>query len=142
MPEVRIEQVYDAPREAVFAAWTDPDKLAIWWAPEGLTIPRESVVVEPRVGGRFELDMVDPSGDAAPFRAVFAELSPPELIVLHVEPIPEAGMGETVLRAAFEVEGSGTRMTVVDGPLPDEIYEMALAGWRSVIANLEALLAD
>ena len=140
--QVRIEHLFDAPREAVFEAWLDPDGVARWWAPEGLTIPRESVVVEPRVGGRFELDMVDPEGNAAPLRAQFVELSPPELIVLRVEPMPDIGMGETVLRAEFEVEGSGTRMKVTDGPLPDAMYENAMAGWLSVIANLEALLAD
>jgi uncharacterized protein YndB with AHSA1/START domain len=140
--QVRIEHVFEASREAVFEAWLDPEGVVRWWAPEGLTIPRDSVVVEPRVGGRFELDMVDPQGNAARFRAEFVELSPPELIVLRVEPMPEAGIGETVLRAEFEEEGSGTRMTVTDGPLPDEIYENAMAGWLSVIANLEALLAD
>jgi uncharacterized protein YndB with AHSA1/START domain len=140
--EVRLEHFFDAPCEAVFAAWTDPDKVAIWWAPEGLTIPRESVVVEPRVGGRFELDMVDPSGQTAPLRAEFVEFEPPVLIVLRVEPMPEAGMGETVLRAEFEAEGSGTRLRVADGPLPEELYENASAGWDSVISNLHALLAD
>jgi uncharacterized protein YndB with AHSA1/START domain len=57
--EIRIDHVFDAPREAVFAAWVDPDQVARWWAPGGLEVPRESVEIEPRVGGAFRLTMVE-----------------------------------------------------------------------------------
>ena len=102
--EVRINHVFDAPREAVFDAWTDPDQLTLWWAPEGFHIPRESVVVEPRVGGRFHLDLVESSGSEWPMRAEILQISPPELIVMRSEPIPEAGIAETVTRVVLEVE--------------------------------------
>jgi uncharacterized protein YndB with AHSA1/START domain len=140
--EVRINHVVDAPREAVFEAWTDPDQLALWWAPEGSNIPRESVVVEPRVGGRFHLDIVEASGTEWPMRAEILQISPPELIVMRSAPIPEAGIAETVTRVALEVEGSRTRMTITQGPYTDEFYENAAAGWRGVIAHLEALLEE
>jgi uncharacterized protein YndB with AHSA1/START domain len=140
--EVRINHVFDAPREAVFEAWTDPDQLALWWAPEGSNIPRESVVVEPRVGGRFHLDIVEASGTEWPMRAEILQISPPELIVMRSAPIPEAGIAETVTRVVLEVEGSRTRMTIIQGPYTDEVYENAAAGWRSVIVNLEVLLRE
>jgi uncharacterized protein YndB with AHSA1/START domain len=140
--EVRINHVFDAPREAVFEAWTDPDQLALWWAPEGLHIPRESVVVEPRVGGRFHLDLVESSGAEWPMRAEILQISPPELIVMRSEPIPEAGIAETVTRVVLEVEGSRTRMTITQGPYTDEVYENAAAGWRSLVVNLETLLQE
>ena len=138
--EARINHVFDAPREAVFEAWTDPDQVALWWAPEELHIPRESVVVEPRVGGRFHLVMVESSGTEWPMRAEILQISPPELIVMRSEPIPEAGICETVTRVVLEVEGSRTRMTITQGPYTDEVYENASAGWRSVLVKLEALL--
>jgi hypothetical protein len=125
--ELRINHVFDASREAVFEAWTDPDQVALWWAPEELHIPRESVVVEPRVGGRFHLVMVEPSGTEWPMRS---------------EPIPEAGIAETVTRVVLEVEGSRTRMTITQGPYTDEVYENASAGWQSVLVKLEALLKE
>ena len=140
--ELRIDHVFDAPREAVFEAWTDPDQVALWWAPEELHIPRESVVVEPRAGGRFQLDMVEPSGNEWRMRAEILQISPPELIVMRSEPIPEAGIGETVTRVVLEVEGSRTRMTITQGPYTDHVYENASAGWQSVLAKLEALLKD
>jgi uncharacterized protein YndB with AHSA1/START domain len=140
--EVRINHVFDAPREAVFEAWTDPDQVVLWWAPDGFHIPRGSVVVEPRVGGRFHLDIVESSGTEWPMRAEILQISPPELIVMRSAPIPEAGIAETVTRVVLEVEGSRTRMTITQGPYTDEVYEDAAAGWRSVIVNLEALLRE
>jgi uncharacterized protein YndB with AHSA1/START domain len=59
--EVQIDRVIDAPRELVFAAFTDPTQLAIWWAPEGLEIPADTVEVDGRVGGRINFSMVDPN---------------------------------------------------------------------------------
>jgi uncharacterized protein YndB with AHSA1/START domain len=140
--EVRLNHVFDAPREAVFEAWTDPDQVVLWWAPDGFQIPRESVVVEPRVGGRFHLDLVESSGTEWPMRAEILQISPPELIVMRSEPIPEAGIAETVTRVVLEVEGSRTRMTIIQGPYTDEVYENAAADWRSVIVNLEVLLRE
>ena len=139
---LELIHVFDAPREAVFEAWTDPDQVALWFAPEGLEIPRESVVVEARVGGRFHLTMVDPAGRSQhDLRAEIVEISPPELLVLRSEPIPEAGITETTIsRVVFEAEGERTRMTVTDGPYTDEVRRNSEAGWRSVVGNLDALL--
>ena len=139
---VRVSYVYDAPREAVFKAWLDPDQVAAWWRPEGMEIPRDSVEIDPRVGGRFHLTMVEPGGEAYPSRAVFLEFVEPELIVIEFEPIPEAGILEPpIVRAVFEVEGERTRMTVTVGPYTDQARRDADDGWRSMVVNLERLLA-
>jgi uncharacterized protein YndB with AHSA1/START domain len=140
--EVRISHVFDASREAVFEAWIDPDQVALWWAPAELRIPRESIVVEPRVGGRFHLVMVESSGTEWPMRAEILQISPPELIVMRSEPIPEAGIAETVTRVVLELEGSRTRMTITQGPYSDEVHENASAGWQSVLVKLAALLKE
>jgi uncharacterized protein YndB with AHSA1/START domain len=138
----RVSHVYDATPAAVFAAWTDPEQVARWWAPEGLSIPPESIVIEVRVGGRFELTMVDPSGTSYDLRATYVELVEAELIVFRSEPIPEAGITETITRATFEAEGEGCRMTITDGPYTDDVRGNAEAGWRSLVVNLERLLAE
>lgn len=139
---VRVSHVYDAPREAVFKAWLDPAQVAAWWRPEGMEIPRDSVEIDPGVGGRFHLTMVEPGREAYPSRAVFLEFLEPELIVIEFEPIPEAGIVEPpIVRAVFEVEGEGTRMTVTVGPYTDQARRDAEDGWRSMVVNLERLLA-
>jgi uncharacterized protein YndB with AHSA1/START domain len=74
-------------------------------------------------------------------QAEILEISPPELIVMRTEPIPEGGIMEaTITRVAFEVEGSGTRMILVDGTYSDDMHGNAVAGWNGVVLNLERLL--
>jgi uncharacterized protein YndB with AHSA1/START domain len=140
--EVRVTHVFDAPREAVFGAWTDPEQVARWWAPDGFEVPPESVEIEPTVGGRFHLTMAESGGSGRfPYHSEIIEISEPELIVLRAEAIPEADIGETVTRVVFEEEGGRTRMTVTSGPYTDEMRGNAEAGWYGVIANLEKVLA-
>lgn len=50
-----IERVFDAPRELVWKAWTDPEMLRQWWGPNNVKIPE--CVVELRVGGKFYIVM-------------------------------------------------------------------------------------
>jgi uncharacterized protein YndB with AHSA1/START domain len=140
--EVRITHVFDAPREAVFAAWTDPDQVAKWWAPDGFEIPPESVEIDPRAGGRFDLVMVESGGTGRfPYRSEIIEISEPELNELVAEAIPEAGIAETVTRVVFEADRGRTRMTITSGPYTDEMRGNAEAGWVDLMANLERILA-
>ena len=91
--DVLITRIFDAPREQVFKAWTDPDEVAAWYGPEHFDTPREKVRIDPRVGGRYELTMVQREGDgemAIGYEVV--EFVEPELIVLRSDPMPEAGM--------------------------------------------------
>jgi len=106
--EVRITRVFDASRERVFRAWTDPDDVAMWFSPAPLTTPRESVRIDLRVGGRYELTMVMPDGAASPLGFEIVELDPPGLLVLRSDPMPDAyptGFGvhaERGWRSAFD----------------------------------------
>ena len=50
---VTITRIYDAPREAVWRAWTDPAEIAAWWGKRGWRTPPASVTLEPRPGGAF-----------------------------------------------------------------------------------------
>ncbi len=40
---VLITRIFEAPRERVFKAWTDPDQVAAWYGPEGMDAPRERI---------------------------------------------------------------------------------------------------
>ncbi|GAA2561831.1 SRPBCC family protein [Winogradskya consettensis] len=74
--EIDIVRVFDAPRELVWAAWTDPDQLAAWWGPSGMTTPRESVEMDVRPGGVFRLTMVAPDGTEFPTDMRFTVVEP------------------------------------------------------------------
>ena len=93
--EVLITRIFDAPREQVFKAWTDPDQVAAWYGPDQIDTPRERIHIDLRVGGRYELTMVqrDGGGEFAVGYEIL-ELVEPELIVLRSDPMPEVGMPE------------------------------------------------
>jgi uncharacterized protein YndB with AHSA1/START domain len=139
--QVLITRIFDAPRELVFRAWTDPDHVAQWFGPEHMQTPRESVAIDLRVGGGFELTMIRPdNGSEFPVRYEIVELDPPRLLVLRSDPMPEAGMHErTVTRVELHDHGDKTRMTLSDGPYPQASH--AEAGWHAAFAKLEALVA-
>jgi uncharacterized protein YndB with AHSA1/START domain len=141
--EVLITRIFEAPRERVFKAWTDPDEVAAWYGPEQCDTPRESVNIDLRVGGRYELTMVQrDSGAEFPLRYEIVELVEPELIVLRSEPMPEMGMHEpTFARIEFHDHGDKTRMTLVDGPYPASGRGHAEAGYDAAFDKLAAHLA-
>jgi uncharacterized protein YndB with AHSA1/START domain len=140
--QVLITRIFDAPRELVFAAWTDPDQVARWFGPEGFHTPRDRVEIDLRVGGRYTLVMVPPDGGReAPAEYEIVELDPPRLLVLRSEPMPEFGIHQaTVTRVELHDHGGKTRMTLSDGPYTQA--GGAEAGWNGAFAKLERVLAS
>jgi uncharacterized protein YndB with AHSA1/START domain len=142
--QITITRVFDAPRELVFRAWTDPDQVARWFGPAGLETPRDSIEIDLRVGGRFHLCMVK-AGSAMEHRVRYeiVELVEPELLVLRSEPMPEVGLHHaTVARIELQEEAGKTRMTLTDGPYTEEGGGGAGSGWESSFDKLEALLVS
>ena len=139
--QVAITHVFDAPIGNVFRAWIDPDEVAAWYGPAGMRTPREKIQIDLRVGGRFELTMVSLDGEREySIGYEIVELSPPELLVLRSDPMPEAGKdASTTVRVALEDLDGRTRMTLTDGPLPFG-REHAEAGYRAAVDKLAAHL--
>ncbi|MGE3811190.1 MAG: SRPBCC domain-containing protein [Candidatus Nanopelagicales bacterium] len=141
--QVLITRIFEARREQVFRAWTDPDELAGWYGPEHMEAPRERINVDLRVGGRWELTMV-PRGGGPGFSIGYdiLELVEPALLVMRSDPMPEAGMPEpTVVRVEFHDHGAKTRMTLSDGPLPSLGRGHAEAGWNAAFDKLATHVA-
>ena len=141
--EVLITRIFEASRERVFRAWTDPDEVAAWFGPERFDTPRERIRIDLRVGGRYELTMVrrDGGGEFA-IGYEIVELVEPELIVLRSDAMPELGMhAPTVVRVELHDHGARTRMTLSDGPQPPAARGHAEAGWSAAFDKLAALVA-
>lgn len=77
--EVTITRIFDAPREVVFKAWTDPKQLAKWFGPKGFTNP--VCEVDARVGGAWHVVMRSPNGTEHPCGGVYREVVAPERLV-------------------------------------------------------------
>lgn len=141
-PEVQVSRVFAAPRELVWSAFTDPDQIAAWWSPDGCDIPRETVDIDVRVGGRIYFSMVDSNdGAVIPVRFEIAEISEPELLVFSSEALPEFGLPNRMLtRVQLDLHEDGTRVTVTQGPHADEMLGQAGAGWSGALDKLQRLL--
>ena len=105
--EIRVERIFDAPRDRVFAAFTDPALIPEWWGPYDTTTVVDEMDVSP--GGRWRFIARDCEGRETAFRGVYREVSPPERIVqtFEWEGLPGHVSIET---AEFEDLGDKTRM--------------------------------
>lgn len=74
--ELLISSVFDAPRELVWQAMTDPERVVHWWGPRGFTTTIEEMDVRP--GGTWKLVMHDPDGTDYPNESIFTEVVRPE----------------------------------------------------------------
>src|SRR6476620_4232000 len=84
--EIVSSRVFDAPRERVFEAFSNPKHVMHWWGPNGFTNTIHEF--EPRVGGRWRLTMHAPSGARYENESEFVEVVKPERVVYnHLEPI-------------------------------------------------------
>ena len=77
--EIVIARTFDAPRELVFEAWTDPRHFVHWWGPFPGTNPACEMDVRP--GGAFRWVMRAPDGADYPLTGVYREIVRPERIV-------------------------------------------------------------
>ncbi|HEX4931026.1 MAG TPA: SRPBCC domain-containing protein [Gaiellaceae bacterium] len=86
--EIRVERVFEAPRERVFAVWTDPELIPEWWSDN--TVVEEMDV---RAGGRWRFRT-----DYGVIEGEFHEVLPPERIVQtfqnHVQTLEFEDLGE------------------------------------------------
>ncbi len=75
-----VTRVFDAPRELVWKAWTDPKYIMQWWGPKGFTAP--VCKMDFRVGGKLLCCMKAPDGQLCGWNAVeYHEIVPYEKIV-------------------------------------------------------------
>ena len=103
-------RVFEAPRELVFEAWTDPRHLVQWWGPHGFTTTVRAIDVRP--GGVWRFVMHGPDGRDYENRIVYDEIAKPERLVYShgggddVEPV------QFQVTVTFEDLGGKTRLTM------------------------------
>jgi uncharacterized protein YndB with AHSA1/START domain len=106
--EIRTERVFDAPRDLVFATYTDPELIPEWWGSRAGTTVVDQMDVRP--GGAWRYVITNPDGSGTAFRGTYREVTPPERIVntFEWEGLPGHVSVET---AEFEDLGGRTKIT-------------------------------
>ena len=107
---IHIEREFDAPRDLVFATFTNPDLVHEWWGPRGTTA--EVIEMDVRTGGNYRIVSHNSDGSETAFRGTYREVTAPERIVqtFEWEGMPGHVSVET---AEFEDLGDRTKVTTV-----------------------------
>lgn len=116
-----ITRVFDAPRDKVWQAWTEAERLKQWWGPKGFKV--HTCKVDLRPGGIFLYGMTAPDGSQVWGKFTYREISAPAKLVFIVSfSDPEGGVTrhpgiedwplETLSTVLFEEQGGKTKVTV------------------------------
>jgi uncharacterized protein YndB with AHSA1/START domain len=138
--EIHIERVFDAPRDRVFAVYTDPQLIPEWWGPRDTITVVDRMDVRPGGGWRFVIRGSDGSENA--FRGTYREITPPERIVQTFE---WEGMPGHVSVETATFEDLGDRTKVITTSLFHTVEErdgMLSSGMERGVNELYARLDE
>ena len=152
--DLLITRTFDAPRELVWKAWTDPERVKRWWGPKGFTAP--FCKIDLRVGGVSLYCMRSPDGKDYWSTGVYREIVKPERIVCtdsfadergNVVPATHYGMSadfplEMLVTVAFEEDEGKTKLTLIHVGTPAGAdRDGAKQGWSESFDKLAEYLA-
>jgi uncharacterized protein YndB with AHSA1/START domain len=106
-PTLAISRNYDAPRDLVWKAWTEPERLAQWWGPQGLAM--SDVRLDLRAGGLFHYSMTTPEGHRMWGKFVYRDIVAPQRLAFV---------------ASFSDQDAGTRRPPMGATWPLEVLNL------------------
>jgi uncharacterized protein YndB with AHSA1/START domain len=139
-----IERVFDAPRDIVFKAWTEPERVAQWWGPRGF---KSTVLgkMDVRPGGSYRIHMLSPEGTDHWLQGRYREVAAPERIVCTFAWSDADGKvvrPETVLTVTLEAVGAKTRLTLHQAIFESEAArDLHNQGWSGALDRLAEYVA-
>ncbi len=155
-----ISRTFDAPRELVWKAWTESDRLAQWFGPKGTKIIASHNDL--RAGGTYHYGMRTPDGTEMWGKWVYREVDPPaRLVFVNSFSDPEGGITrhpfapdwplEMLSNITFDDVDGKTKITIRWSPLNASEAERKVfhdgmpgmeKGWGGTFEQLEAYLAE
>jgi uncharacterized protein YndB with AHSA1/START domain len=144
-----ITRIFDAPRELVWKAWTEPERMKKWWGPKIFTAP--VIKIDLRIGGKYLSCMRGPDGKDYWSTGVYREIVPRERIVVtdsfadengNVVPASHYGMTEDwplelLVTVTFEEIGGKTRMILRHEGIPEGLMkDLTQTGWSESFNKL------
>lgn len=134
---LRIERLFDAPREVVFAAWSEPEQLRQWYHFNDEWKIAE-VKVDFRVGGQYRIGWKAPDGGMWYELGEFREIRPPERLVHTCRfDFPDFDEDETLVTIEFQDEDGRTKVTLVqEGYRHAEHRDNHQQGWSGFFDQL------
>lgn len=138
-----IDRIFDAPREVVFKAWTDPQHMVHWWGPRGFK--STVLTLDLRPGGAYRIHMRSPENTDHWSQGVYREVVPPGRLVMVGSWADKDGnptTPETVATITFEDLGGKTRLTLHQVFETETARDAHRGGWTSSMDVLAEYLAS
>lgn len=151
--ELLITHLFDAPKEIVFRAWTDPEQLKHWYAPDGCTI--EYKMIDTTQGGNFHSCIHDPVHGACWVKGTYLEVLPNQKLVFTMVMSDESGNSvnsvtagktadwpeEQITTVTFESIAEQTKVTIHQTVSEEQAKKTgAYQSWIKMLNKLEMLL--
>ena len=138
-PSLTLKRRIKAPPEKIYAAWTRPEQIMMWFGPS----PSETLHAEAdaRVGGRYRIRFRTPDGEEHDVSGSYRELMPNEKLVFSWmwRTMPER---ESLVTVTFKHDGDGTLLTLLHEQFFDEgARDRHRSGWTATLDKLERYFA-
>ena len=139
---LEIKRFIKAPRDRVYAAWTDPAQLKKWFGPEN--VKTRDLIADVRVGGRFRWDCTNPEGKEVTITGEYRELQPGRKIVFtwRFEGDEDWKDHSSLVTVEFLDREGGTEIHLTHENLPTQpSRDDHEQGWNSALDKLEKFLS-
>jgi uncharacterized protein YndB with AHSA1/START domain len=135
---LEIRRVINAPRERVYAAWTDPAQLKQWFGPEN--VQTRDIIADARAGGEFRWDLINSEGEEMTCRGEYRELQPGRKIVFTWQWQDDEDWENhlSIVTVELSDHDDGTELSLRHEQLPNEASRDGhTRGWNSALDKLE-----
>ena len=136
-----VTRIYDAPRDLVFEAWIETDKLQKWWGCAQCVGVRSEV--EPKLGGKYNHHMtIEGVEQEVPDNSTIVEFDPPKKLAYQTD-LPHDPNTKMVVSVEFTEVDEGTKVVLIHSGIPDikvegdfELRQIVQAGWTAAFEKL------
>ena len=140
-PSLTLKRRLNADPAKVYAAWTDPQKIARWFAPASVKPGTERASIDARVGGRYRVSFDVQDGEHYEVGGVYREMVPNQLLVFSWawHSTPER---ESLVTVSLKPDGDGTLLRLTH----EQFFDQAARdgherGWNGMLDKLQTFFA-
>lgn len=138
---LEIKRLIKAPRDRVYAAWTDPAQLKQWFGPEN--VRTDELVADVRVGGKYRWDLTTPEGEKMTCQGEYRELEPGRKFAFTWQWQDDEDWKDHTSIVTVELcdRDGGTEICLTHKQLPnEESCKGHTRGWNSAVDKVEKFL--
>jgi uncharacterized protein YndB with AHSA1/START domain len=136
-PDIEINWTFEASREAIWREWTEPERFADWYGGPDFPIPLETVSMDVRDGGKWNLVMIAGPREIH-WDGEYIEVREPERLVFTVSDQPDEDLYDLCTVELTDLGDDSTEMLFQQsgGHMPAAAYRRAKEGWGGMFTYL------